>query len=61
MLFNPRPDGANMILWLAAPLMALVALLTAAGFLRARNRPTPEVEALDPDERRRLAEIMRDP
>lgn len=60
-LFNPRPDGANMILWLAAPLMALVALLTAAGFLRARNRPTPEVEALDPDERRRLAEIMRDP
>ena len=44
-----------------APRKALVALLTAAGFLRARNRPAPEVEALDPDERRRLAEIMRDP
>ncbi|WP_405405710.1 cytochrome c-type biogenesis protein [Paracoccus sp. Ld10] len=60
-LFNPRANGANMILWLAAPLMALAALLTAAGFLRARNRPTPEVAALDADERRRLAQIMRDP
>lgn len=59
-LFDPRPTGSNLILWMAGPLMALIALLTAARFLRARNRPGPEVADLDPAERKRLAEIMRD-
>lgn len=58
-LFEPRQSGANLILWLAAPLMALIAALTAWGFLRGRNRPAPEVPALDAEERRRLDEIMR--
>ncbi|TJZ87120.1 cytochrome c-type biogenesis protein [Paracoccus hibiscisoli] len=58
-LFEPRQTGANLILWFAAPLMALIAALTAWGFLRGRNRPAPEVRALDAAERKRLDEIMR--
>ena len=60
-LFEPRASGANLILWLAAPLMALVAALTAMGFLRARNRPAPAVPALDPEEQARLDRIMKGP
>lgn len=59
-LFEPPARGANLILWWAGPLMALVALITAGLFLRNRNRPAPAVEDLSEDERRRLAEIMRD-
>lgn len=58
-LFQPRTSGSNMILWLAAPLMALIGALTSIAFLRARNRATPEVEALDAAETRRLNDIMR--
>jgi len=59
-LFDPQATGSNLILWMAGPFMALIAVLTAARFLRARNRPAPDVADLDPEERRRLAEIMRD-
>ena len=58
-LFDPRATGSNLILWMAGPLMAVLAALAAARFLRARNRPTPEVAALDPAEAKRLDEIMR--
>ena len=60
-LFEPRAAGANLILWLAAPLMGLVAALTAAGFLRGRSRAQESVAALEPEEQRRLDEIMRRP
>lgn len=58
-LFQPRASGANLILLWSAPLMALIATLTAALFLRSRNRPGPPVTALDADEQRRLDQIMR--
>ncbi|TGN59417.1 cytochrome c-type biogenesis protein CcmH [Paracoccus liaowanqingii] len=58
-LFDPRATGSNLILWMAGPLMAVLATLAAARFLRARNHPTPEVAALDPAEAKRLDEIMR--
>lgn len=60
-LFEPRATGGNLLLWLAGPIMALIALLVAWGFLRARARAeAPVTQALSKDERARLDEIMRD-
>lgn len=58
-LFDPRPTGSNLILWLAGPLMALIAAAVALRFLRGRNLASPEVRSLDADEQHRLDEIMR--
>lgn len=54
-LFNPRAEGANLILWLAGPalLLAGVGLALAAG----RRRVVPEA-ALSLDEEARLREIL---
>lgn len=60
-LFEPRASGINWVLWLAGPLMALVAALIAWRFLAARARATPEVtQRLSAAEKQRLDEIMRD-
>lgn len=60
-LFEPRARGGNLVLWLAGPVMALVALLMAWRFLRGRAQARPEVAAaLTPEERARLDRIMRD-
>ncbi|MGZ3216426.1 cytochrome c-type biogenesis protein [Paracoccus sp. T5] len=58
-LFDPRPTGSNLILWLAGPLMALIAAAVALRFLWGRNLASPEVTSLDADEQHRLDEIMR--
>lgn len=54
-LFNPRAEGANLILWLSGPalLLAGVGLALAAG----RRRVVPEV-AFTTDEEARLREIL---
>lgn len=54
-LFNPRAEGANLILWLAGPalLLAGVGLAVAAG----RRRVVPEA-ALSTDEEARLRDIL---
>jgi cytochrome c-type biogenesis protein CcmH len=54
-LFNPRAEGANLILWLAGPalLLAGVAVALAAG----RRRVVPEA-ALTMDEEARLRDIL---
>ncbi len=59
-LFEPRARGGNLVLWLAGPVMALIALLVAWRFLRARAASTARVEDLSESERTRLQEIMRD-
>ena len=60
-LFKPRARGGNLVLWLAGPVMALLALLGAWRFLRARATARPEpAEALSQAERDRLDQIMRD-
>jgi cytochrome c-type biogenesis protein CcmH len=60
-LLRPTLSGANLILWIAAPLMALVALGVAVGYIRARSRSeVASGEALSEEERARLAELMRD-
>ena len=61
-LFEPRAEGANLILYWAGPLMALVALLAGFLFLRGR-RPeaaAPPPPGLSPEERARLDALMRD-
>ena len=60
-LFEPRAQGGNLVLWLAGPVMALLALLGAWRFLRSRATARPEeAQALSQAERERLEQIMRD-
>lgn len=59
-LFDPPARGGNLILWLAGPFMALVALLVAWSFLRGRSRSTAPNVTLTDAEKARLDEIMRD-
>ena len=56
-LFEPRAEGGNLILYAAGPLMALVAALGAWGFLR-RRRETATPVALTVEERARLKSLM---
>lgn len=58
-LFEPRAEGGNWLLWLAGPIMALLGLLVAWGFLRRRSIPAPAAPPLSEDERSRLDDIMR--
>ena len=60
-LFEPRARGGNLVLWLAGPVMALLALLGAWRFLRSRAAARPEeTQALSQAERERLEQIMRE-
>lgn len=59
-LFEPRASGGNLVLWLAGPLMALIALLVAWRFMRGRAGAPPQGSALSEAEKTRLDEIMRD-
>jgi cytochrome c-type biogenesis protein CcmH len=57
-LLMPTRSGANMILWLAAPVMLLAALGIGAAAIRSRSKAAAP-EALTEDEKARLAEIMK--
>lgn len=59
-LFEPRPTGGNLWLWLAGPIMALLGLFAAWRFIRARAAGTQEIGRLSKEEQARLDEIMRD-
>jgi len=57
-LLRPTARGANLILWLAAPAMLLVAL--GIGYITVRRRAAAPPEAeLDEAEKARLQEILR--
>ncbi len=56
-LLTPTTGGANLILWLAGPLMLLGGAGIAALYLR-RRRVEPLSEGLTPDETARLRQIM---
>ncbi|WP_282602757.1 cytochrome c-type biogenesis protein [Paracoccus sp. PARArs4] len=58
-LFSPRATGANLVLWLAGPIMALIVAFAAWRFLRGRDRAQPMPDDLDEAERRRLDDLMR--
>ncbi len=59
-LFEPPARGANWLLYLAGPVMALLALFAGLRFIRSRNRAEAGPEALSTDEKARLDRIMRD-
>ncbi|MCV2864665.1 cytochrome c-type biogenesis protein CcmH [Albidovulum sediminicola] len=60
-LFEPQARGANIILWVAGPVMLLIALMGAALYLRRRGAATEAAPTpLDEDESRRLKEILKE-
>jgi cytochrome c-type biogenesis protein CcmH len=56
-LFNPRAEGANLILWLSGPALLLAAL--AVALVAQRRRVAPDA-ALTADEEARLREILEE-
>ena len=60
-LFEPKAEGGNLILYWAGPVMALLAALGAFVFLRGRRpESVPAPAALSAAERARLDALMRD-
>ncbi|WBU60866.1 cytochrome c-type biogenesis protein [Paracoccus albus] len=61
-LFEPRATGGNLILYLAGPLMALIAVILGWRFILSRReaRTAESTTPLSPEEKARLAEIMKD-
>lgn len=58
-LLKPTTTGANMVLWLAGPLMLLVALGVGIGYVRGRRKQSDgPVDGLSAEEQARLKEIM---
>jgi len=58
-LMDPPKTGSNLILWVAGPLVFLLALLGGGGYLRARGQAA-DPDALDAGETARLKEILRE-
>lgn len=56
-LMDPAKSGSNLALWLAGPLVFLMAVGGAFAYVRGRSRPAP-VDALNADEEARLKEIL---
>jgi len=57
-LLNPKVEGANIVLWLAAPIMLILA--GGVAYLTVRGRASAAgPDALSEDEQKRLDEIMR--
>lgn len=59
-LFEPPRRGLNWLLYLAGPIMAVLALLIAWRFMAARAREEKAPDVLSVEERKRLDTIMRD-
>lgn len=60
-LMAPRASGSNWLLWAAGPLMFLLAAGVGFGYLRGRaHEPAPRDDALNAEETKRLAEILKD-
>lgn len=60
-LLNPTTRGANMLLWLAGPIMLLLAVIMAVFYLRSRAKARPDAnDKLTAEEEARLAELMKD-
>ena len=58
-LLNPKVEGANILLWLAAPIMLILA--GSIAFVTIRGRSTAATpDALSTDEKRRLDQLMGD-
>jgi cytochrome c-type biogenesis protein CcmH len=58
-LFSPKPEGANLILWLAGPALLLVGGLGAFGYVRRRGQVVAPAEALTSEEQARLRDLLK--
>ena len=56
-LFNPRAEGANLILWLAGPALLLAGIGVAVAAARRRVQPEASLSA---DEEARVREILKE-
>jgi len=60
-LLRPTTDGANVILWIAAPVLFILALGGAGLYLRQRaNAPEPEKDKLSTEDQARLKKLLED-
>lgn len=60
-LLRPTTKGANWLLWAAGPLMLLLAVAMAWGYLRGRSKAArPQETALTADEQERLRRILEE-
>ncbi len=59
-LFEPPRRGLNWLLYLAGPIMAVLALLIAWRFMASRAREEKAPDVLSAEERKRLDSLMRD-
>lgn len=57
-LLRPTFNGSNAVLWLAGPLLALIALLIGYGYTRGRSLAAAPADALSEDEKHRLAQLI---
>jgi cytochrome c-type biogenesis protein CcmH len=60
-LLRPTTEGTNLLLWIAAPTLFLIAMGSSIVYLRRRER-APELagSGLDADEERRLKELLKE-
>lgn len=59
-LLTPTAQGANLILWVAGPVMLLIAGLVGALYIRGRrNAPATAEAGLTPEEEARLKDILQ--
>ncbi|APX14858.1 cytochrome C biogenesis protein CcdA [Phaeobacter inhibens] len=61
-LLSPRASGANWLLYAAGPLMLVLALILAGGYIRSRtpSAEDPGAEGLSAQERAQLDRILKD-
>ena len=59
-LFRPEARGANLILWIAGPVLLMLGLAGAAVYLRQRRAAPEPAAQLTPAEQARLDEILKD-
>lgn len=60
-LLRPTTEGTNLLLWISAPVLFLIALGSSIVYLRRRETaPEPGANGLDPDEQRRLQELLKE-
>lgn len=61
-LLKPQATGANLVLWLAGPIMLVIAGFVGLGFLRKRSRHVADDQrdALSAEEQKRLHQILEE-
>ncbi|MCC5993547.1 MAG: cytochrome c-type biogenesis protein CcmH [Rhodobacteraceae bacterium] len=60
-LLRPTTEGVNIILWVAAPALFGITLISSLIYLRRRDRaPDPTGDGLTPEERKRLEDLLKE-